>query len=73
MKRAVVAGLWFFAAFCMHELAWSLFESPRILGLAFGAAAAAFVLIDPLHMLARSSANMPRQISHVGSAQPVGR
>ena len=73
MKRAVVASLWFFAAFCMHELAWSLFESPRILGLAFGAAAAAFVLIDPLHMLAGSSASMPTKVGRVGSAQPVGR
>ena len=73
MKRAVIATLWFLAAFCMHELAWSLTGSPRILGVAFGAAAAAFVLIDPLHMLASSAAVAPKPVSHVGSAQPAGR
>ena len=57
----------------MHELAWSLTGSPRILGVAFGAAAAAFVLIDPLHMLASSAAVAPKPVSHVGSAQPAGR
>jgi hypothetical protein len=73
MKRAVIATLWFLSAFCMHELAWSLAGSPRILGLAFGAAAAAFVLIDPLHMLARSTAVAPASVGRVGSAQPAGR
>ena len=68
MKRAVIAGLWFFAAFCMHELAWSIAGSPRVLGLAFGAAAAAFVLIDPLHMLAGAVVLKPQPVSQVGSA-----
>jgi len=73
MKRAVVASLWFFAAFCMHELAWSIAGSPRVLGLAFGAAAAAFVLIDPQHMLAGASSVVARPARHVGRAQSVGR
>jgi hypothetical protein len=72
MKRAIIASLWFFAAFCVHELAWSIAGSPRLLGLAFGAAAAAFVLIDPLSMLAGSSAVASRRASQIGSAQPFG-
>jgi hypothetical protein len=71
MKRAVIASLWFFAAFCLHELAWSIAGSPRLLGLAFGAAAAAFVLIDPLRMLAGAAAAQ-KPLSQIGSAQPFG-
>jgi hypothetical protein len=73
MKRAVTAGLWFFAAFCVHELAWSIAGSPRVLGLVFGAAAAAFVLIDPLHLLAPASAAARKPINQIRRAQPVGR
>jgi hypothetical protein len=72
MKRVAAASLWFFAAFCVNELAWSMFESPRILGLAFGAAAAAFVLIDPFRMLTSAPAASQASIS-LGSAQPAAR
>ena len=51
MRRISIAALWFFAFFCAHELAWSFFGSPRLLGVAIGAAAAAFVLIDPLRIV----------------------
>lgn len=51
MRRISIAALWFFAFFCAHELAWSVFGSPRLLGIAVGAAAAAFVLIDPLRIV----------------------
>jgi hypothetical protein len=73
MKRVAVASLWFFAAFCVHELAWSMFESPRILGLAFGAAAAAFVLLDPLRLLTSAPATAETRLSAFGSTQPVAR
>jgi hypothetical protein len=73
MKRVAVASLWFFAAFCMNELAWSMFESPRILGLAFGAAAAAFVLIDPFRMLTSTPAVARTPVAAFGSTQPAGR
>ena len=53
MRRGVIALLWFLAFLCLHELVWSIVGSPRILGLAFGSAAAAFVLMDPLGMLRR--------------------
>lgn len=73
MKRAVIASLWFIAAFCMHDLAWSIVGSPRILGLALGAVAAAFVLIDPLRMLAREAVDVPTPTARIGSVQPAGR
>jgi hypothetical protein len=73
MKRVAAASLWFFAAFCVNELAWSMFDSPRILGLAFGAAATAFVLIDPFRMLTSASATTHAPISSLGSAQPAAR
>jgi hypothetical protein len=73
MKRAIIASLWFLAAFCTHELAWSIAGSPRVLGLAIGAVAAAFVLIDPLRMMAGSSVQAPQRTRQIGSAQPVGR
>jgi hypothetical protein len=50
VRRLTVSALWFVAFFCMHELAWSLFGSPRVLGLAVGGIAAAFVWVDPLHL-----------------------
>jgi hypothetical protein len=48
MRRLGIATLWFVAFLLFHELAWSVFGSPRVLGLAIGIAAAAFVIIDPL-------------------------
>ena len=53
MQRAVISILWFLAFLCLHELVWSIAGSPRMLGLAFGSAAAAFVLMDPVGMLRR--------------------
>lgn len=73
MKRAVIASLWFFVAFCMHELAWSLAGSPRVLGLVLGVAAAAFVLIDPIQMLARTATVEPKRGAQRGRRQVVGR
>jgi hypothetical protein len=72
MKRVAIASLWFIAAFCMHELAWSLVGSPRLLGVALGAAAAAFVLVDPLHLLATKTMVASKPISTFGSVQPIG-
>lgn len=49
-KRVVIATLWFAAFLCLHEIAWSVFGSPRVLGIAAGALAAAFVFFDPKHV-----------------------
>ena len=46
-RRVLVSALWFAAFLCMHELAWSLFGSPRMLGVAIGALAAAYVWLYP--------------------------
>lgn len=73
MKRAAIAGLWFFAALCINELAWSIAGSPRLLGLALGAAAAAFVLIDPIQMLARTATVRPKHGASRGRPELVGR
>lgn len=73
MRRAIIAGLWFVAAFCMHELAWSIAGSPRVLGLVLGVAAAAFVLIDPIQMLARTATVEPKHGAQRGRPQVVGR
>lgn len=50
IRRATISALWFAAFFCLHELAWSLFGSPRLLGVAIGGLAAAFVWLDPLYL-----------------------
>ena len=59
MRRISIAALWFFAFFCVHELAWSLFGSPRLLGVAIGAGAALFVLIDPLRIVRAARPTAP--------------
>jgi hypothetical protein len=56
MRRTGIATLWFVSFLLFHELAWSIFGSPRLLGLAIGFAAAAFVLIDPLGIVDRRPA-----------------
>ena len=68
MRRISIAALWFFAFFCVHELAWSLFGSPRLLGVAVGAAAAAFILIDPIRLVRTERPTAP---SVPSSAVPV--
>ncbi|HET9345023.1 MAG TPA: hypothetical protein VFO05_04905 [Candidatus Limnocylindrales bacterium] len=71
MRRALTAGLWFFAFFCVHELAWSFLGSPRLLGVAVGAAAAAFILIDPVKLIrAERPTASPVQGSAVRVQQP---
>jgi hypothetical protein len=49
-RRLTICAVWFVAFFCLHELAWSLVGSPRVLGLAIGGLAAAFMWVDPLHL-----------------------
>jgi hypothetical protein len=48
LRRTAISALWFFSILCMHELAWSLFGSPRVLGIILGGLAAAFVWFDPI-------------------------
>ena len=60
-RRLSIASLWFVAFLCLHELAWSVFGSPRILGLAIGGLAAAFILVDPWHLA--TPASTVRQVS----------
>jgi hypothetical protein len=47
LQRLAIAFLWFAAFLCMHEIAWSIFGSPRALGLVLGGLAASFVYFDP--------------------------
>ena len=47
VRRITISALWFLAFFCLHELAWSVFGSPRMLGVAIGALAAAYVWLYP--------------------------
>jgi hypothetical protein len=49
-RRLAIAALWFVAFLCLHELAWSVFGSPRALGLAVGGLAAAFFYFDPARL-----------------------
>jgi hypothetical protein len=46
-QRLTITFLWFVAFFCLHEIAWSVFGSPRLLGIVAGALAAAFFFFDP--------------------------
>jgi hypothetical protein len=45
-SRAAIAILWFVSFACLHELLWSMFGSPRVLGIGVGLAAAAFYFFD---------------------------
>lgn len=44
--RMAIASLWFASFLCLHEIAWSVFGSPRILGIIIGGVAAAFFYFD---------------------------
>ena len=50
VKRIVSAALWFVAAGWGFNLLGLMTGTPSVMGLAFGAAVAAFVGIDPLHL-----------------------
>jgi len=50
VRRLMVSALWFVALFCLHEVAWSVLGSPRLLGLLIGGLGAAFVWADPFHL-----------------------
>jgi len=60
LRRTGISALWFVSIFCLHELAWSVAGSPRLLGVVLGALAAAFVWFDPLGQLHPSARpNLP--------------
>lgn len=50
LRRMAIAALWFVSIFCLHELAWSLFGSPRMLGIVAGGLAAAVIFFDPFRV-----------------------
>jgi hypothetical protein len=47
LRRTAISALWFVSILLMHELAWSLFGSPRPLGPILGIVAASLVWLDP--------------------------
>jgi hypothetical protein len=47
LRRTAISALWFVSILLMHELAWSIFGSPRPLGPILGIVAASFVWLDP--------------------------
>jgi hypothetical protein len=59
VRRLTISALWFVAFFCLHELAWSVFGSPRVLGLAIGCLAAAFVWVDPIRIVRPAATARP--------------
>jgi hypothetical protein len=48
--RVAIAALWFVAFLSLHELAWSMFGSPRHLGIVAGAVGAALFYFDPARL-----------------------
>ena len=50
VKRILSASLWFFAAGWGFNLLSVVTGAPPVAGIAFGAAVAAFVGLDPLHL-----------------------
>lgn len=48
--RMAISALWFISFLCLHELAWSVFGSPRILGLVIACMAAGLYYFDPFHL-----------------------
>lgn len=58
-QRLAVAFLWFVSFLALHEIAWSLFGSPRVLGVVIGGAAAAFFYFDPSRLF--TVASLPQQ------------
>lgn len=49
-KRAAAALLWFSMIWVGYEIAWSLFEVPRVLGPILGLVVSAVVTVDPLSL-----------------------
>jgi hypothetical protein len=58
-QRLGIAFLWFASFLCLHELAWSVLGSPRVLGLVIGGMAAASYFFDPAHVFAAASSPHP--------------
>ena len=58
-RRFSISALWFVSFVCLHEVAWSVAGSPRILGLVAGGLAAGFCYFDPFHCLAGNSSLQP--------------
>jgi hypothetical protein len=58
-RRLAIATLWFVSFLCLHELAWSVFGSPRVLGIVIGGAAAAFFYFDPARLFIVAELPMP--------------
>lgn len=50
VNRIAISSLWFVSFLCIHELAWSILGSPRLLGIVVGGSAAAFFWFDPFHL-----------------------
>lgn len=59
IHRTAIAALWFVSFFCLHELAWSVFGSPRLLGILVGGVAAAFFYFDPFRLFAAAPSAGP--------------
>jgi len=64
-KRVIATALWFLAILFMYELAWSLFDVPRVIGPVLAGAAATFVALDPFHLFwpVREASPTPRQVA----------
>jgi len=54
-----ISTLWFASFLCLHEIVWSVFGSPRILGIVIGCAAAAFFYFDPARLFTVASSPRP--------------
>jgi hypothetical protein len=63
LQRLAIASLWFVAFLCMHEIAWSLFGSPRALGVVLGGTAACFVYFDPKHLFVSRPAGASQSVA----------
>ncbi len=64
LQRLAISSLWFAAFLCLHEIAWSLFGSPRELGVALGVLAAGFVYFDPKQLFVSRTAAPTRSGAH---------
>jgi hypothetical protein len=63
LRRTAISALWFVSILLVHELAWSVFGSPRPLGPILGIVAASFVWLDPFRQLHMSPSPRLRNVS----------
>jgi hypothetical protein len=72
LKRSLATVMWFFATWCLYELAVYFVGAPRPLGPVLATAAAALIGFDPMRALWPRNESASRQRREVPQLQGAG-